>query len=665
MRILILEDNPADAELTLRQIRQEITSFDIDMAHDRLSFLEKLNNDPDIILADYALPQFTALDALQLIQVQGRDIPLIIVSGTIGEEVAVEAMRLGATDYLLKDRLIRLNAAVFRALEEAKNRRARRTAEMALRESEARYRSLFENSPISLWEEDFSKVKVELERLSSQGVTDLRQYYIDNPQALTDLIALRRILAVNHATLRMYQCEEDPLAIEKLSQLFSDVSRRHFLEELIVFYNGNQSFARESRHLTLTGEELYVSLNATLAPGHEDTWDKVFTTVVDITERKRSADTLRQLNETLESRVRERTLALEKTTRDLALLKDQLETILQNSPDGFLLLDGQGVIQQVNQGFLRMSGLRESDLAGKVFGPHLAAVGIHAAQTALREAIEDQHPVSIEGQIRHLHGKDIDCAINMIPVHESGQLSAVVINVHDVTGMKEVQRMKDAFVSNVSHELRTPITNFICNLELLRMRPENTAVYLDRLDRETNHLKNLIEDLLNLSRLDQAAIGVGKTQVNLTTLCAGFTELRQPLADAKGLSLSFEQTQEDCTVFADEGLISQVLSILLTNAINYTPTGGEVVVSTVKAEGVVGFAVRDTGPGITAEDQNRITQRFYRGKVGQDSGVSGTGLGLSIAVEILSLHDGRLQIISDGLPGHGATFIAWLPDGSD
>jgi PAS domain S-box-containing protein len=151
LHVLILEDRPADAVLMVHELRR--AGFDpvwrrVETEEDYLAYL-----DPglDVILADYTLPQFDALRALQLLQERGRDTPFLIVSATIGEEIAVAAMKQGAADYLLKDRLARLGQAVVRALQEMAERRARQQAEAALRASEARFRTMAAAAPVLLW----------------------------------------------------------------------------------------------------------------------------------------------------------------------------------------------------------------------------------------------------------------------------------------------------------------------------------------------------------------------------------------------------------------------------------------------------------------------------------------------------------------------------------
>lgn len=141
LRIVILEDNPSDAELIKRQLRKAGYDFTAELAHDRKTFLEALDKSaPDIVLADYSLPEFDGLSALGMVRSRYPDVPGIIVSGAIGEEVAIECLKAGATDYVLKDRLNRLELVVQRALREAGETAERRHLEESLRNSEERLR---------------------------------------------------------------------------------------------------------------------------------------------------------------------------------------------------------------------------------------------------------------------------------------------------------------------------------------------------------------------------------------------------------------------------------------------------------------------------------------------------------------------------------------------
>jgi signal transduction histidine kinase len=139
---------------------------------------------------------------------------------------------------------------------------------------------------------------------------------------------------------------------------------------------------------------------------------------------------------------------------------------------------------------------------------------------------------------------------------------------------------------------------------------------------------------------------------------------RMMLAEKRGLSLVFEGQPDLLPILGDEGLLSQVLSILLTNALNFTPEGGLVTVSThsqAKQDQLwVGFRVKDTGPGISPDEQNRLFERFFRGQAARAARVPGTGLGLALAKEIIKRHDGYIDVESTGVPGEGTAFSVWL-----
>ncbi len=222
---------------------------------------------------------------------------------------------------------------------------------------------------------------------------------------------------------------------------------------------------------------------------------------------------------------------------------------------------------------------------------------------------------------------------------------------------------KDEFVANVSHELRTPITSIKLYHHLLKSSPEKFESYMERLDRETERLEFIIEDLLRLSELDRDEMQLNALPTDLNSLASLYVTDRQPVAQERSLLLSFNPDSSLPPVAIDQMLVGQALSVILTNALNYTPPGGSVAVATQQlplvGENWAIISVRDTGPGIPAEEQPMLFQRFYRGRVGKDSRTEGTGLGLAIAREIVERHGGRIEVISE--EGKGATFSIWLP----
>jgi signal transduction histidine kinase len=229
---------------------------------------------------------------------------------------------------------------------------------------------------------------------------------------------------------------------------------------------------------------------------------------------------------------------------------------------------------------------------------------------------------------------------------------------------REANLIKTQFVSDVSHELRTPLTNIRLYLELLETgQPARFASYLDTLQRETDRLVTLIEDLLAISRLDAGTSPPSPVSLDLNRLASSLVEDRRRLFSARELKLEFKPDSPLSPIFADERMLTQVVANLLTNALNYTPPGGRVIVSTresaVEEMEWVTLTVTDTGLGIGPEDQDRIFERFYRGSAAREGGKPGTGLGLAICKEILERHGGRITVESK--PQKGSSFTIWLP----
>ena len=225
--------------------------------------------------------------------------------------------------------------------------------------------------------------------------------------------------------------------------------------------------------------------------------------------------------------------------------------------------------------------------------------------------------------------------------------------------------VKDEFVSNVSHELRTPITTLKLYHGMMARNPQLVAQYLAPLERETERLESIVENLLYLSRLDQDRVPLNAVLTDLNALADIYLADRRLLTESQGLTLTLEKDPALAPVQADVQQLGQALSVLLTNALNYTPPGGQVTIATRRqrqdGQSWSIISISDTGPGIAPDEVAHLFKRFFRGLAGHESGASGTGLGLSIAKEIVERHDGRLEVVSAGIAGKGATFSIWLP----
>lgn len=372
---------------------------------------------------------------------------------------------------------------------------------------------------------------------------------------------------------------------------------------------------------------------------------------------------------TQQSRTASLQAAIAAQTMELRRAKERTDTILNSSPDVILMLNQHGQIESANLAFSTILGYDHADsFVHKLPGTLADGYATSQVNRSVQKAIAEQDNVRFETRLNRRDGTTIDVDFAIAPVfadRKRARLVGLVCSIRDISAMKEVERMKDAFVSGVSHELRTPITSLKLYHTLLRQNPIKKDIYLERLDRETRRLEAIVEGVLMLSRLDQHRRAAEVQPIDLGQLLLNFIEDRKPLAASRGLALKLETGRQLHRAYADASLLTQAISVLVTNAINYTPEGGQIRVRLNEEQGErfpeAIISVADNGPGIKPEEYEQIFTRFYRGSAAVNSGVAGTGLGLALALEIMNLHGGSIEIEPTGLDGAGVTFHLRLP----
>ncbi|HRQ42069.1 MAG TPA: ATP-binding protein [Chloroflexota bacterium] len=673
LNVLLLEDNVDDAELILLALSEAGFSPHWRRVDTRKAYLEHLTPTVDVILADYQLPQFTGLDALQLLQAQELDIPFIIVTGAY-EENGLRCMKLGAADYLLKDRLGRLGEAIRHALGKRALHREKQAAEEAERE-ERRFAAALVDTANAL--------------NSSLDLEDVLDYVLENVQRVIPHDGVN-IMLLEDEIIRTVRRR----GIGGQSQAGDSSPNLYQLQEMYYFRwmaeTGQTAVVPDTTldpHWRQLPEREWIQsyvgapiqlhdrcigfLNLTsVTPGffnqqHAQRLAAFTSQVATALHNARLYTTLAHHNEILDKRVARR-------TDELHHALNQLQTILDNSPDPILLVKPDGQIETGNLAFKEIFGYEFTEVS------HLGLLSLMSPPSAnpfmelLADVLSKGKRRRLEIVARNKDGRQLDIDLALSPVdrdghkdgHKDGQeLPMLVCSLRDITALKEVQRMKEAFVSNVSHELRTPISVLLLYHGTLVKRPEKLGELIDKIAREIRRLNLIIEDLLRLSRLDQGQIKLAKKPVDLQQLISEAVADRQVLASEKQITLTLKQSLELALAYGDAGLLEQVLSILLTNALNYTPLNGRITVSSVTQSSseptMAGFRVQDDGPGIPLDEQKKLFERFYRGHVGRESDAPGTGLGLAIAQEIVARHGG--EIVVDSHPGAGSTFTVWLP----
>ncbi len=347
----------------------------------------------------------------------------------------------------------------------------------------------------------------------------------------------------------------------------------------------------------------------------------------------------------LEERVQIRTLELQEAT-------EYIEGILASVPEAVFVLDQKHQLLRANQ-------------AGERLLAHAQAIELDLFNPKLLKILETGGVPDIQS-ILEVQGKAYQ-ALSSQWVADDDQPGGQIIVFRDVTRFRELDQMKTQFVSDVSHELRTPLTNLTLYLGLLTTVRDSDKQdeYIQTLQRETERLTHLIEDLLTISRLEASKIQFQIRATDINQLVEDLVCDRAFLAAQKSIELDFTPAPDLPLASADENMLTQALSNLLTNATNYTQPGGYVHVYAAQPEPEwITIQISDTGVGIPADETEHIFNRFYRGSASQYTGAEGTGLGLSISQEIIQRLGGKITIKTT--PGKGSTFTIWLkpaPDG--
>jgi PAS domain S-box-containing protein len=260
--------------------------------------------------------------------------------------------------------------------------------------------------------------------------------------------------------------------------------------------------------------------------------------------------------------------------------------------------------------------------------------------------------------------------VHLAPVILLNDFLGTVSIFRDITHEVEVDRLKSEFVATVSHELRTPMTSIRGYTDVLLMGAagamnENQAHFLKIIKNNTERLNILVNDLLDVSRIESGQVTLSPQALDLRELVEDVIEdvLRRSQEENKPMALSLNAPRKLPPVYGDMERVRQVLSNLVFNAYHYTPENGTITVhvSPLNGENQVQVDVEDNGVGIAREDQERIFERFYRGEHPLVLATPGTGLGLSIVKQIVEMHKGRIWMKSSGVPGEGSTFSFTLP----
>jgi PAS domain S-box-containing protein len=539
-----------------------------------------------------------------MVPIAKASVPIAVVA-LAGRDGGYPPAMLAATEPLFA--MVR---SLVRARREALDRAA---SERALRESESRFRTLFDLAPIGIFE------------TASDGTALF-------PNAEWQRISgFTREQVFSGGWARVVH-PEDRLSVG--TAWATTLAER-------------QRFEMTLRFRRPSGEVRWVSARALPLPPSSDGEEMgIVGTVEDITERETAEATLREFAQ-------------------------RMRTIFDSAADAIVVLDERGAIEWANRAAGRLFGDAVDELTGRAMDELLVTTADGGGPVAEfrrgpRADTSDGGPKATvrEAKARGRDGKLTDVELSLAEMRFGGHIHATLM-MRDITARKEVERLKSEFVATVSHELRTPLTSIRGALGLLAagaagLMPPGCQDLVDVALKNSERLVRLVSDILDVEKMQAGKFSIDHAMVDLRRVVEATVAEQSGYASQFGVTTDVSLPEAPATVRGDAGRLAQVLSNLLSNAAKYSPPGGRVDVAVRMDAGMVRVSVRDRGPGVPDDFKGRIFERFAQADTSDARRRGGTGLGLNIARDIVALHGG---LIGHEQPtdGPGAVFTVSLP----
>ncbi|MFJ7827037.1 two-component system histidine kinase PnpS [Psychrobacillus sp. NPDC096623] len=339
--------------------------------------------------------------------------------------------------------------------------------------------------------------------------------------------------------------------------------------------------------------------------------------------------------------------------------KERLKTLIENMGSALIMMDRNGYITIVNRSFLKQLTISFEDVDGKLFKKIGLPKQIEAFidQLFLTEAASREQ-ISIK---KNLHTYYMD-AYGAPVIGEHGKWLGIVVVMHDITELVKLEQVRKDFVANVSHELKTPVTSIKGFSETLlygAYKNEDTLLsFLEIIHKESNRLQMLINDLLDLSKVEQVGYEMNLQKVNLLEVVERSKEMTNHIVEEKNMLIETIY-EEPIYVLGDLNRLIQITMNLLMNALTYSPEEKTVTISIDQNEKCGILRIQDEGIGIAKEEINRVFERFYRVDRARSRNSGGTGLGLAIVKHLVEAHHGLLEVESE--VGKGTVFTVSIP----
>jgi PAS domain S-box-containing protein len=369
-------------------------------------------------------------------------------------------------------------------------------------------------------------------------------------------------------------------------------------------------------------------------------------------------DVKKTLIEQLTSDIEEK----QKVEANLRSTNEVLGTIFESSPLAIVSIDLEYATTLWNPAAEAIFGYTSEEMLGRDYRQVVPEEFVHDFETMSKRAIADDAGYELERPSSAKDGGRIEIVVSCAPLHDlHGKVNGLVHVISDLTEARRIEATKATFLSMVSHELRTPLTAIIGYADLmgqidLREKPDVFAQMLSKIRERGNTMRVLVDDLLDLSQIQSGPLRFDLVSLDVSALVR---EAAAQVDLGPAHTLLVDAPDGLPAVSADRERLAKVVRSLVSNAVKYSPDGGEVGVRVSAGDGCISVAVSDQGIGIDASDVNRIFERFTQADMSDTRTFGGVGVGLFLASQIVTAHRGTLEV--ESAPGEGSTFIFTIP----
>ena len=674
LNVLCLEDVLKDAELLNEILVDADYQVRMDIVSEKKEYADLLKvRNYDIILADNTLPRMDAFEALKLALKLRPDIPFICVSGTIGEEKAVELLKLGASDYVLKDRLGKLVLAVQRSLKETELQKKRKLAEEELKNMLDEL--IASNKELAFQMKEKEKREEELvilntvlnNQISMRNKSDLalkesNEKFSKAFQSSTYIITISRLddggyIEVNDSFVSIsgFTRKEALSNTEIGINIWVDKEERNSVISALL--SGKDVEGKEFHFRKKNGGIITGLTSAKIIYINKQPY--MISSVDDITERKKAESLLRESEQ-------------------------KSMSIMENSADAIFITNQHGKYIYTNKEVSVLLGYTAEEMKSKTIA-ELTDQNKHEEIFQIFNQVLNEGKSYTEIELLKKDGNYISTDLNAVLLPDG----TVYGSCRDITERKQAEnelikakekaeesdRLKSAFLTNMSHEIRTPMNGILGFAELLKepnISGDDLHDFIQTIQISGARMLNTINSIVDISKIESGLIQIDIRETDINEKMEFTYKFFKPEVENKGLQFSYKNglPSNEAIIKTDEVKVYGILTNLVRNAIKFTYDGSIEFGYVLKSDSEPGstepgrsaeleFFVKDTGIGIPNNQQEIIFERFRQGSESTNRGYEGSGLGLSISKSYVEMLGGRIWVESE--EGLGSTFYFTIP----